>query len=230
LESIEGRVRSTATQPTYTQRLSRSIDEAYDRYQASRPEGESRLYRAFNAQAANITSWWGLWGDEALPHDITVRAMSKLWQFRGESRVSTWFFRIARNEAHRAWSRRSDDQSRFAPIDPADEGYDVTRTLSVPARHTDLNVVLDLERLTSRLSKGQSDVLRLHAQGLTLSEVAAELRSPLGTTRSRYRLGIEALRRLVRPESDMKGHPGRSNARQRIHSSNAPDVRPLVSL
>jgi DNA-directed RNA polymerase specialized sigma24 family protein len=230
LESIEGRVRSTATQPTYTQRLSRSIDEAYDRYQASRPEGESHLYRAFNAQAANITSWWGLWGDEALPHDITVRAMSKLWQFRGESRVSTWFFRIARRETHRAWSRRNDDLSRFVPLEPAEEGYEVTHTSSVPSRNTDLDVALDLERLMSCLAKEQSDVFRLCAQGLTLSEVAAELRSPLGTTRSRYRLGKEALRRFVRPESDMKGHPGRSNARQRIHSSNAPDVRPLVSL
>jgi DNA-directed RNA polymerase specialized sigma24 family protein len=197
LESIEGRVRSTATQPTYTQRLSRSIDEAYGTYQASRPEGESRLYRAFNAQATNVISWWGLWGDKALAHDITVRAMSKLGQFRGESRVSTWFFRIARRETHRAWSRRNDDRSRFVPLEPSDEGYGMTHTSSVPARHTDLNVVLDLERLSSRLSKGQSDVLRLCAQGLTLSEVSVELRLPLGTTRSRYRLGIEALRRLV---------------------------------
>jgi len=229
LESIEGRARSTATQPTYTQRLSRSIDEAYGTYQASVPEGESRLYRAFNAQATNVISWWGLWGDKVLAHDITVRAMSKLGQFRGESRVSTWFFRIARNETHRAWDRRNLDESRLVPLEPADEGEE-TPTLSVPARHIDLNVVLDLERLMSCLPKERSDVLRLHAQGLTLSEVAAELRSPLGTTRSRYRLGIEALRRLVRPESDMKGHPGRSNARQRIHASNAPGVRPLVSL
>jgi DNA-directed RNA polymerase specialized sigma24 family protein len=168
-------------QPTYTQRLSRSIDEAYGTYQASGPEGESRLYRAFNAQAANVISWWGLWGDKVLAHDITVRAMSKLGQFRGESRVSTWFFRIARRETHRAWSRRNDDLSRFVPLEPSDEGYGMTHTSSVPSRNTDLNVALDLKRLTSRLPNEQSDVLRLCAQGLSLSEVAVQLRLPLGT-------------------------------------------------
>src|SRR5271155_2504509 len=84
---------------TYTQRLSREIDAACEDYRAGEPEGEERLYQALKTQAANVV-WYKLESsDQALAHDMSTRAMLAVERFRGKSRLSTWFYRIAQNEA-----------------------------------------------------------------------------------------------------------------------------------
>ena len=132
---------------THTQGLSRDIDAAYEDYRAGEPEGEDRLYQAFKAQAANVL-WHRLESpDQALAHDISTKAMLAVKSFRGESLLSTWFYRIAQNEAKDALRTKIENRKRLVPIDVEDEEINVLPFLAArPANlHTSLGTAREAD-------------------------------------------------------------------------------------
>ncbi|MFK2879250.1 RNA polymerase sigma factor [Rhodanobacter hydrolyticus] len=120
-----------------------------------------------------------LHGDEAAADDLAqesfLLAWRKLGQFRGESRFSTWLYRIAYSCFLQALRKRS------WTVDETGEG-ELER---FPASSQSVDLQLDIERAMQRLSAGEQAVL-LHCVQLGLSheEAAYVLAMPLGTVKT----------------------------------------------
>jgi DNA-directed RNA polymerase specialized sigma24 family protein len=84
---------------TLTRKLSREINTAYEAYKANEPGSEERLMRAFVEQARHIArSRLGDMYDGTVAYDAAHRAMMAVKDFKGKSRLSSWFYRIVQNE------------------------------------------------------------------------------------------------------------------------------------
>jgi len=186
------------SEDSYTQRLSREIDSAYEAYKPGEPDNEDRLHRAFTAQARNIASYHDLARYElSLAHDIASRAMLALPKFRGGSKLSSWFYRIAQNEVKRALRTLIQKRNRDVSID-LDPGLDDMSLLQLEAKPTNPDAEIELERLQQRLPREQAEVLALQLEGNTLEEIAEKTGTPVGTVRSRNRLAKAKARRRTK--------------------------------
>jgi RNA polymerase sigma factor (sigma-70 family) len=183
--------------PTHTKRLSRKIDAAYKTYKAQEPDAEKRLFEAFLAQARNVVGWKLRRDDKILAHDIATRARMAIDKFRERSKVSTWFYRIAQNEANRVLKQDIEKRNREVPIDPVDEADDGRPAIEPLARPTNQDAALDVAQLSEGLSKEQLDVIARLVEGYSVAEVAKDTGIPLGTARSRHRLAKEKMTERV---------------------------------
>lgn len=180
---------------THTQQLSREIDAAYEARKAGEPNNDERLYRAFLDQARNVARYRVDWSH--LPQvgcDIASRAMVKLKGFRGESSVSTWFYRLAVNEAKRALETVISDRNRYVSLTAEDEA-EHERQLGIKGMPDDHDTRLDFESRLSRLPLEQAEVISLGREGHSLEEIARKTGLPLGTVRSRHRLAKAKLKK-----------------------------------
>jgi RNA polymerase sigma factor (sigma-70 family) len=183
---------------SYTQRLSREIDAAYEAYKAAEPESEDRPHRAFTAQARNVAAFHDLARFEvSLANDIASRAMLALPKFRGRSRLSSWFYCIAQNELNRALRALIEKRKRDVSID-LDPEEDHAALLELEAKPTDQEARIELDRLQQSLPPEQAEVLALQLEGNTLEEIAKKTETPLGTVRSRNRLAKAKARRRTK--------------------------------
>jgi RNA polymerase sigma factor (sigma-70 family) len=181
---------------TYTQRLSTAIDEAFEGYEVGDLCAEEKLYNALHAQAHNVAIHHLDWNQvPAVERDIVHRAMMNLGSFRGKCRPSTWFYRLAVNEANRALRDHIIDRARLVPITTKDEeGEEQER--QIEAKPTNYDASIDLEQLRRRLPPNQAELICLMQQGNSLEEIAQKTGKPVGTVRSRYRLMKKKFRKL----------------------------------
>lgn len=180
---------------TYTRRLSRAIDLAYEAYTPGDPECEDRLYGAFRAQSRNVAAYHGLsWTELFLADDIATRAMLALPTFRGESRVSSWFYGIAQNEIRRALRTLIHNRTRHVSIDVEPE-LDEMSLLELEAKPINHDAAIEMEKVQQQLPPEQAEVLALQLEGNTMEEIAERTGTPLGTVRSRNRLAKAKARR-----------------------------------
>jgi RNA polymerase sigma-70 factor, ECF subfamily len=180
---------------TYTRRLSDAIDAAYEAYRAGEADSLERLVEAFSVQARNVIVHRLGSDDPTLEQQISHRAFMALKEFRGKSNLSTWFYRIAQNEANRELHRRIEFRDRHVPLDRGD-GEDEGPEIQLEAKPANLDATLDLQKLRKSLPAEQDEVYRLMEQGFSLEEIAKQLGKPLGTIRSRYTLAKNKMKRL----------------------------------
>lgn len=142
-------------------------------------------------------------GDGASAEEITQDVFVRVWQHAGQYRadrgkVSTWLTGIARNRAIDRLRRRGarPDRHAVAWSDLAPE--------SAPAHdgpQEEVAVSLERERVRAAvtgLPEEQQRVLALaYFGGRTQREIADELGLPLGTVKTRVRLGMDRLRRAL---------------------------------
>ena len=131
--------------------------------------------------------------DEVL-YRVFDRALAALPRFRGESRLSTWLYRIAWREGLRQLEKQGRWKDREAPLEAA-----ATR----PSEQDDPERVL--ERLESaervrealgRLDPRDREVLALrYLEELKLAEVAERLDIPLGTAKVRVHRALARMRK-----------------------------------
>ena len=128
---------------------------------------------------------------EEIAQDVMVTVWRKADQFDpSKAGVSTWIFRIARNrriDAHRRNSKPEldADEPMLRPPDP------VAPEVMLGRAEADAAVRAELTGLPDE----QVDLLRAaFYEGLTHSEIAERYRLPLGTVKSRIRLGFARLR------------------------------------
>lgn len=124
-------------------------------------------------------------GADDLAQETFLLAWRKLDQFRGEARFSTWIYRIAYScflQAHR---------KRTVHAGEAEAG-DVEQQ---PAPEGTMDLQLDFERATQRLSSAEQAVL-LHCvqMGLSHEEAAYVLAMPLGTVKTHATRGKAKLK------------------------------------
>lgn len=189
---------------SFTRKLSREIDTAYQAYLHDEPEA---LYTAFCNQARNRI-WWHLMGrDAVLEHDIATRAMRALPKFRAKSRVSTWFFRIVENEIKRALRQLIEERKSRVPLelsrDGDEDGSDDSPELLDEARRRGSKTLqareakLILAKLGEDLPHEQAAVLSYLAEGYTFKEIAQLTGVSQSAAASRFRLARDKMRARV---------------------------------
>lgn len=139
-------------------------------------------------------------GAEELLNEAFVRVWRQAPSFdvrRGK--FSTWLMSVARNlgidqlRSRRARPQRSDPLTPEDPVlDPIDERMNVERDVWQGERR---RLIREAMR---ELPPAQREALELaYFEGLTQSEISARLGDPLGTTKTRIRLGLQKLRDLL---------------------------------
>jgi len=162
------------------------------------PEALSELYERYRtvtySLALRITK------DSAAAEDVIQDAFLGVW--RNASRyaaargsVRTWILAIVHHRAIDAVRRRRPMSELPEPEAPAPP------TLVVPDVWPEVAGRLDRDTVTSALAslpKLQREALELaYFGGLTQAEIATRTRAPLGTVKSRVRLGLLAMRKAI---------------------------------
>lgn len=147
--------------------------------------------------------------ERSVAEDLLQEAFFRTWQhangFDAErGNVRTWVVRIghnlALNELRRQRSRprlhhRSDDDEEPDQIlKVADPSPGPAEMALAADRRSDVNQALH------QLSDEQRSVLLLYAAGFSQTEIADRTDAPLGTVKSRMRLGLRHLRNLLKAE------------------------------
>jgi RNA polymerase sigma-70 factor, ECF subfamily len=156
------------------------------------------LYRQHGLHILNYLL--GQLGNRQLAEDVLQTVMLAVWNqaagFRGESRVRTWLFAIARRQASKAQRHPPDD-----PL-PLDETGAQAQTDGDP--RSALERALQREELESALAQLpaiQQEALELvFYRGLTINEAATHLGIPANTVKSRLHRARANLRKLLEPE------------------------------
>ncbi len=120
-------------------------------------------------------------GDPALAEELLQETMLLAWQkaatFRGDSRLSTWLFGIARNLARNAQRR-----SRLSTVSLEDE----TSPVGSEDVASSAGRRLDLTQALARLSPEHREAVQLVlVHGFTYDEAAEIIGCPVGTIKSR---------------------------------------------
>jgi len=154
------------------------------------------LYEEYHRQALGLAL--RVLGNMGEAEEVVQEAFLAAWRAghtydpaRGSTR--TWILTLVRNRAIdvvRVRQRR--------PVQPLDDSFDPPDSSDVPLQAA-LNV--DAARVAEamyRLPPEQRAVIELaYASGLSHTEIAAKLSVPVGTVKSRIRLGLDRLRQAL---------------------------------
>ena len=139
-------------------------------------------------------------GAEELLNEAFVRVWRQAPSFDAhKGKFSTWLMSVARNlgidqlRSRRARPLRADPLTPDDPeLDPVDEDADVERDVWHAERRRLIRQAL------RELPPAQRQAVELaYFEGLTQAEISTRLGDPLGTTKTRVRLGLQKLRDLL---------------------------------
>lgn len=172
--------------------LTRRIAEHKDR------EAFARLFQHFAPRVKSYLMRTG--SSEQMAEDLSQEALVTVWRKAAlfdpaQAAVSTWIFTIARR-------LRIDAARRHRLEDTGDESFDFDR---LEADQHDVGELTDANRLNRRIRDALGRLPAEQAQVLRLSyyddephaRIAAELGLPLGTVKSRIRLAVAQLRKML---------------------------------
>jgi RNA polymerase sigma-70 factor (ECF subfamily) len=134
---------------------------------------------------------------EDVAQDVFLRVYRGLPYFRGESRLSTWIYRIVANVCLQEQPRRP------APASLDDDRARTSRS-GVPVvdrRFSDLELRDRLEKAIARLPANYRLLIAGHyLHGVQYEELAEALQLPLGTVKTQLYRAKQQLRRLLETE------------------------------
>ncbi len=142
---------------------------------------------------------------EDVVQDVFLNVYRSLPSFRGDSKFSTWLYRLATNVT-RMHLRRGRSRPRFADVEVPE-----TRNDGRPAETPDVQVeraerVRALYRLLEGLSEKKREVLVLHdLEGVPAKEIAATLEIPVLTVRTRLFYARKELYAALAAEPSLEG-------------------------
>ena len=121
---------------------------------------------------------------EELTQDIFVKVHRKLNQFRGDSKFSSWLYRVAYNQAldHRS-------TLRFRAVRVSEEALAMTPEEDRIADPLDVTLAADMkatmQECLAELPALYRSILHLHYwMGMTMAEIGETLSTPTGTVKS----------------------------------------------
>jgi RNA polymerase sigma-70 factor, ECF subfamily len=163
----------------------RALDDLYERYKTM---AYSIAYRITN--------------DATLAEDVVQDAFLGAWRnasryVEGRGSVKTWLLSIVHHRAIDAVRRRRPttelperDEAPPAPLRLPDVWSEVSANLDADEVRAALAALTDVQREAIELA---------YFGGLTQVEIAERTNTPLGTVKSRMRLGLLAMRRVLEP-------------------------------
>lgn len=182
-----------------------------ERLKAGEEEAYETLLARFQQPIYNLC--YRLVNDPADAADVVQEVFLKVFRsvdnFRGQSTLKTWIYRIAVNEAynHRRWFSRHRKQE--VGLDTEDDSSRPwLESISDPARDP-YELALNEERhqlIETSLREINSDfraaVILRDLEDLSYEEIADVLQISLGTVKSRILRGRESLRRVLAAQMD----------------------------
>lgn len=132
--------------------------------------------------------------DEALAKDVLQNAFVKIWKKAdnydvSKARLFTWLFRVVQNTAIDAVRSRQRKQAKEIQTNDSNVYHLPTTELAIDH--------IDLKKHTTSLEEKYRVVIdALFFQGMTQQEASEELNIPLGTVKSRLKIGLRELRKL----------------------------------
>jgi RNA polymerase sigma-70 factor (ECF subfamily) len=175
----------------------------------SQPEALGELYERHNrlvfGMAVNAV------GDQALAEEITQDVFLRVWNkastYQAEQgKVTNWIAGIARNRAidvfrhQRSRPERNSISWEEMPLFDLPDSQDVEQEIEVKHKKQRIQQAL------FQLPQEQREALALaYFRGYTHEEAAEALGQPLGTIKTRIRLGMQKLRQLLAEEQNSAG-------------------------
>jgi RNA polymerase sigma-70 factor, ECF subfamily len=151
----------------------------------------ARIHRAALILAGNP------WDADDLAQETFLVVARQGETFAGRSSVYTWLYGILLNLERRGRRQNMLRRNKLHVL----WGDETKRDLGVPAAETPIEVAewkASVWSFVARLSDPQRHVLVLRfSERLSYDEIAAVLRCPLGTVKSRIFHGLESLRRMM---------------------------------
>ena len=157
------------------------------------------LYDRYKTMAYSIA--YRITNDPTLAEDVVQEAFLGAWRnaaryIEGRGSVKTWLLSIVHHRAIDAIRRRRPTTGLPDPIEAA-----VPAALTMPDVWAEVSASLDADTVRDALTV-LSDVQRQAIEmayfgGLTQHEIAERTGTPLGTVKSRMRLGLLAMRRAL---------------------------------
>jgi RNA polymerase sigma-70 factor (ECF subfamily) len=149
--------------------------------------------------------------DPAAAQDVVQDVFLRYWRFpasfdAGRGRFMSWMLSVARNRAvdevrSRGRRRLHETPPAEGADDPVDESaIDPARLAVLSAERQEIRAAL------SQLPNEQREAIELaYFGGLTQQEIAEQLSTPLGTIKTRVRLGMRKLRFALGVETESTG-------------------------
>jgi RNA polymerase sigma-70 factor (ECF subfamily) len=139
-----------------------------------------------------------LLGEHSAAEEIVQEVFAKVWQNAhtfdaGRGKFSTWLVGITHNHCVDEMRRR-----RSRPIfEPVEKAY----STPAPTHNADTWVEQsDIGQALAQIPEEQRFVIHAaYFQGLTMAEIASLTEQPLGTVKTRLRLGLQKLKSLLSP-------------------------------
>jgi RNA polymerase sigma-70 factor (ECF subfamily) len=167
----------------------------------ARNDALQELYDRYNHLVFSVA--FAILGDRILAQEATLDVFVRIWQRAGtyrpeRAKVSTWLIAITRHHAI--------DILRWQTTNPEPDGMSweaitlhADQAAHDPEEQAELSVQKDRIRWAfAQLPVEQREVLVLaYLRGYTHSEIAKALKEPLGTIKTRVRLGMQKLRQLL---------------------------------
>ena len=140
---------------------------------------------------------------EELLQDTFWQAWRKAGEYRGEGSVSAWLYRIARNKSLDMLRRR---QARPRAVQTSTESDEQALWSRLTAGSGEVDAAIERRWERQRVSEAlnslpleQRHCLELaYFEGLSQRQIAERTGTPLGTVKTRVRMGLEKLERLLR--------------------------------
>lgn len=163
---------------------------------AGRLEALEELYDRYRAMAYSIAL--RITADTALAEDVVQDAFLGVWRHadryvEGRASVRTWLFSIVHHRAIDAIRRRRPTTELPDPELPPPDALTTGDVWPEVAGRLD---AAEIRSALGQLNPDQREALELaYFGGLTQQEIAERTATPLGTVKSRMRLGLLAMRR-----------------------------------
>jgi len=160
------------------------------------------LYDRFSRQAFGLA--YRILGDGPSAEDVVQEAFLTIWRQAdrldpARGRVISFLMTVVHHKAIDLLRSRRGQVTEPLPLNPilAEQGADV---LEMAARSMGRDAIR--QALQSLPEEQRNSIEMAYFQGLTHVEIAAALGIPLGTVKSRLRLGLEKMRAALRIRPD----------------------------
>jgi RNA polymerase sigma-70 factor, ECF subfamily len=170
----------------------------------SNPEALSELYDRYNRLIYGLSLQ--ATGEQASAEEVTQDTFLRAWENAGayqseKGKVSTWLASIARNRSidllRRKQARRENSQVSLDEL-PA---FALTDDENVEKKVDRLSIQRRVRQVLAQLPADQRETLALaYFRGMTHEQIAKALDQPLGTVKTRIRLGMQKLRQFLQEE------------------------------
>ena len=139
--------------------------------------------------------------EEDVLYRVFFRALDALPSFRGDSKISTWLYRITYREGLRHIEKQKSSAQREVTISEADDQPDPGESaLEVLERRETAERV---QWALSKLPMKDREILALrYLEELKTNEMALQLNMPLGTIKARINRALARLRVLLEKNHD----------------------------